>query len=281
MPLFISISGFLFYPSVTKLSFCDYTKKNILRLYLPSIVWGSISVIIIVVSKIISHRPIEFCYVSSILFTGMWYLTVLCVLNIMGSLLYHIYRNNILWLWLIAMCIIYFLPSFGVINYIKYLTPFFVGGYCCRRYNIVKIPLWLFAICLISFIYLLYTTYTFEYSVYAMKSNVLSIEYLYMTAIRFISGFTGSIMALYFCNRLLAFNQITRLLAKIGTVTLPIYVVHQKFLIPTKLFDYSTTNIFIWILVAMFILFASLMVNKWISNNFLRLLFFGEPIMRK
>lgn len=280
MPLFISISGFLFHPSVEKYSFLKYVKRNLLRLYLPSLVWGMVSVVMIGASKIAGSRPIELSYFASLLFTGMWYLTVLCILNIIGSLFYHISKYNSLWLWLTLFCVVYFIPSFGVINYIKFLMPFWILGFCCKYYGINRIPLLLVLLCFLTFLYLLFATYTFKYSVYEMKNNIFSYEYCQMTIVRLIAGFSGIIMFLTICYYLMRFKKIKHFLVNIGMVTLPIYVLHQKMLIPAQLLDFSTSNTFIWILISIIVLIITLIVNNWITSKFLRFLLFGEFVKK-
>ena len=62
MPLFITISGYFFSLSVQKYTLITYIKKIFHRLLLPSICWGVINCMAIIINKTIHNKPIDPLY---------------------------------------------------------------------------------------------------------------------------------------------------------------------------------------------------------------------------
>lgn len=87
--------------------------------------------------------------------------------------------------------------------------------------------------------------YTFEHSMYRMSDNIFTIDYHLSAFIRFIAGLSGSICVIWLASYLQKIKNITILIAKIGLITLPIYVLHQKFLIINKILHINTNNLII------------------------------------
>lgn len=95
--------------------------------------------------------------------------------------------------------------------------------------------------------------------------------------IRFIAGLSGSICAIWLASYLQKIKNITILIAKIGLITLPIYVLHQKFLIINKILHINTNNLIILICFTAIDIFLSVIIYKFLKKNkTLSLLLFGE-----
>lgn len=86
MPLFMAISGKFFLSSVSKVSCSTFIKKKFVRLYLPSLCLGIINAIILSGGKYMAHHEIDIPYSLNLVFTGMWFLTVLFIFNVIGAL---------------------------------------------------------------------------------------------------------------------------------------------------------------------------------------------------
>ena len=271
MPLFMAVSGYFFLSSVSKYSLKDNIKKKFFRLYLPSFSWGLVSVLIF-----LSYKELEMLYFINLLFTSMWFLTALFLISIIGVFIQNYYSKYKYWVWLIVYIVIFFLPSYTTFNQLKYLIPYFVLAMYFSKYDWKQCPLWLFGISLFIFILLL-NIYTFDYSLYKMGGqNVLTCEYYWKSLIRFLSGMAGIICSLYVCKWIYQLKKMNYWLIYIGTLTLPIYVLHQYFLFVQKIFIYQNGNIIFSLLISIIIILLSIFSYKILSNRYIRIFFFGE-----
>lgn len=96
MPLFMVVSGYFFYPSVSKMTFSQYANKKFKRLYLPSLVWGVFQAILIGTGKLFKGKTLDIYYFSELVVTGMWFLTVLFILCMIGALINTITKKTYL-----------------------------------------------------------------------------------------------------------------------------------------------------------------------------------------
>ena len=277
MPLFMFISGYFFYPSIERYSLGQYIRRRFMRLYLPSLVWGLFNVLLIGFSKIRASKPLEIDYFLDILFTGMWFLTVLFILNVIGAFIEKL-SSKYKWLvWCGVYLIVYFLPSLWMVNEVKFLLPFFVLGMFVKLHDIKRVPLLAFLISLIVFVYFLFGVYDFDFSLYQMKDNVLDLDYHVKSLVRMVSGLCGILLTFYVFDKIRWKPEVTRWLTDIGMCTLPIYVMHQKFLLPFHAISSSMLSWLMAFVCSVILLFLCRMIYSLLSKNrLLALLLFGE-----
>lgn len=275
MPLFMLVSGYFFYPSVLKTDYISFIKKRFVHLYLPSLVWGAFSCFLIGVGKILGYKTLEIGYFISLFFTGMWYLTVLFLLQVIGAVVEHYFSKSKYIVWMLFYVIVYVAPNFWMGHELKFLTPFFVSAIALRGYDWSKCPLWIGLLALIIFVAVM-QFYTFEHSLYRMTDNVFTIRYHLFALIRFIAGLCGSVFVLWLTTYIQQIRHLVRPLIYIGMTTLPIYVLHQKFLMMNKVFCMETMNVIVLLLFAIMDVLFSVMLYKILKKNkYLNLLLFG------
>lgn len=276
MPLFMLISGYFFYPSVKKTDYNHFIKKRFIHLYLPSLMWGLFSCFIIGGSKLFSSQYIDFKYFINLTLTGAWYLTLLFILQIIGAMIERFYAQYKYIAWSVIYLIIYIAPQLWMMRELKYLTPFFIIAIALRKYDWSKCSYKIGILFLLIFIVTM-KVYTFEHSMYRMSDNIFTIDYHLSAFIRFIAGLSGSICVIWLASYLQKIKNITILIAKIGLITLPIYVLHQKFLIINKILHINTNNLIILICFTAIDIFLSVIIYKFLKKNkTLSLLLFGE-----
>lgn len=169
-------------------------------------------------------------------------------------------------------------PPYWIINELKYLIPYFILSIYFKKYDWQKCPLWLFVISLTLFVLLL-NIFTFDYSLYRMTDEMLTIKYTYMSIIRFLSGISGIICSLYICKWINKIPYISNYYVYIGTLTLPIYVLHQKFLMIERIVHYKTENILMIIASSLIIIELSIITYRLLKKNkYIQLFLFGEKI---
>lgn len=167
-------------------------------------------------------------------------------------------------------------PNFWMGHELKFLVPYFLLAIAFRKYDWSKCPLYIGSLSLLIFVIIM-KFYTFEHSMYRMTDNVFTIRYHLFALIRFIAGLSGSIFVLWMTTYIQCIRQVVKPLTYIGMTTLPIYVLHQKFLILNKIFNISITNIMILLFFTIMDLVLSIIIYKILSKNkYLNLFLFGE-----
>jgi len=242
------------------------TESNVGRVFLLSNRGG----------KILGHKELEVCYFIELLLTGMWYLTLLFLLQVTGSVIERFCPKHKYLAWTIFYLMIYISSKLWMIHELKFLTPFFVLAIILRNYDWSKCSMLLGMAALFIFIFTM-QFYSFECSMYQMTDDVFTVRYHQLAVIRFIAGLSGSVLIIWITTYLQRIRRPALLLANIGTITLPIYVLHQKFLIINHIFHVETTNIAVLVFLTIVVTTLSIALYRILrKNKYLRLLLFGE-----
>lgn len=224
-------------------------------------------------------KVINIGYFANVFFEGLWFLTTLFVLSVIGLLFERKLKSPKLFYlgWFVFYSVIYLLPDFWIFDHLEFLTPFFVLGIILRKIRLNELP-WkvLFASCVIFIVTFHY--YDFSCSLYELSNNPLNLEYLYKTILRILGGTSGIFLTFFVVRSFTKLNRYPKeFLSKIGFVTLPIYVLHQKLLMINMIFH---IQIFYWIILfclTVFFMYASMIAYKIIrQNKYLGFLLFGE-----
>lgn len=223
----------------------------------------------------LGNKTFEIEYFLSLLFTGMWYLTLLFLLQVVGVIIEQFASKFKYIVWLLFYVIVYMAPVFWMGHELKFLTPYFILAIAQRKYDWAKCPLWVGILSLVIFVAIM-QFYTFEHSLYRMTDDVFTIRYHLFALIRFIAGLSGSVFVLWLTTYIQRIRHLVRPLISIGMTTLPIYVLHQKFLMINKVFCMETTNVIVLLLLAIMDVLFSVMLYKILKKNkYLNLLLFG------
>lgn len=278
MPLFITISGYFFVKSAEKCCGWQLVKKRFVQLMFPSLTMGLIECAIMGGGKILKHSELEFLYFANLLFTGLWFLTTLFVLTLVGALLYCRFKTSLRFYfsWLVVWGILYLLPDLWIFNQMEFLCPFYVMGIAVRNINLYRLrKVWMiFAVLLFA---LCYSIYSFDSSMYSMGSDCLSQQYLWNTCLRITGGASGIVVSVYLAKLLARMPFGMKLLANVGMMTLPIYVLHQKFLLTNVFLKYTTGNIFFCVFVSILLMTITIYTYKFLRRNkYIALFLFGE-----
>lgn len=276
MPLFMIVSGKFFLSSVSKSSISDFLRKRFMRLYIPSLMWGLFNVILLGGGKMLTHGTVELDYLASLLFTGMWFLTVLFMLSVVGALIEWKTSKYRYCLWLMVYIGINLPPDFWMRKELIAMMPFFVGSMLASKWDWSRIPAWL-GIISVTIFFGLFQIFSFDDTMYRISDEVFTIPYHQSALIRIVIGACGSIAVIWMSKYLVRQAGISRVLIYLGGITLPIYVLHQKFLLPNFYFAYTTSNIFIVVTVACAITIMSIGAYSLLKKNrYIRALLFGE-----
>lgn len=276
MPLFMAISGYFFLHSVDKRGTKEFIRTRFVHLMFPSLTIGLVNCCIVGVSKILTHKQLDFTYFMDVLFTGLWFLVVLFILSVLGCLFRKCLKNKMYLGWIIFLLIFYLIPEGWMVHELKYLAPFFVGAMYLRKYQWDKIS----TIVTISFTFLffiLFHYFEFSHTMYQMTDDSFSFTFFMQYIYRTLIGISGIIISILFCKCIVSIIFFTNGLVCLGKISLPIYVLHQKFLFwndAVKLHIDNITGIFCISLVLIILSIFSYKIL--IRNSILALLLFGK-----
>ena len=133
IPLFITISGYFFSLSVQKYTLITYIKKIFHRLLLPSICWGIINCIAIIINKTIHNKPIDPLYCIQIITTGLWYLTLLFILSSIGAIIHHNFNKHRWIVWGIIYLIVTFIIPYNTWSRDKKRSEICTASAVCHK----------------------------------------------------------------------------------------------------------------------------------------------------
>lgn len=211
---------------------------------------------------------------------GMWFLTVLFVLSVVGAVIYKVAPDYHVLFWCVTYIAVYFVPC-GIFlgNELKFLMPFFVLGVFSSHIQWERMSPWLGAISLVIFAWCsIY--YRFDDSYYEMGGSTLNLSFLSESIFRFICGLSGAFVIIWICQFLQRMSLLNSWLLRIGVVTLPIYVLHQKFLLPLRVIHFPCGilgNYFLSLILSALVIELSIIVFHYIKSPILRQIMFGEP----
>lgn len=111
MPLFMVVSGYFFYPSVTRRACGEFIRGKFVHLYLPSLCWGVFSALLIGGNKIMKGKELDPEYFVVLITTGLWFLTVLFMLSVTGALIERFFKGKaVAAAWVVAYAVVYVTP---------------------------------------------------------------------------------------------------------------------------------------------------------------------------
>ena len=135
MPLFMLVSGYLFYGSVVHHSWRQNLKTRFSKLMLPIILWNTIYLVIANVITLLEGKEIPWSAELLSYFSALWFLWAIFWCSLIVLFVVRWFRDNIL-VYIILWSLMLFLPGLYGINLYVYMYPFFVVGYLWNRFHI-------------------------------------------------------------------------------------------------------------------------------------------------
>lgn len=278
MPLFMLISGFLFYK--TKNSILKVVvKSKIKALLLPLITWQSIFYIV----SFLFISTLEFSlkkYTSSLIY-GLWFLWAVFYCSIIVLIIDKIiYEEKIKkFLFLLIVIITFFTPDNLNLNLYKFVYPYFLIGYYSNEFIRIlekKFKISNFVLITVIF-FILLQLYNYDSYIYTSKYSIIFNEndvktQLYINLYRFIIGLFGSIWMIfiikYLDNNLNEESTLRKILELLGKNSMGIYIISGYiFLIFPKIKLFQYLNYYQTLFQTLLILFFSLFFMSIIKRN--------------
>ncbi len=222
MPLFMMISGYLFFYSLRRSNPVISSWKKLLQLILPSVSW-------FILESIIVNRDINIPNIKYGAVFPFWFLSSLFLSCVAMAISYAISKNRPWAIFLILFLSSLFLDDSWNMDRTKFLAPYFLMGFCAHyltemiasykhRLGLISLATW--------FAMLLFWDKSFY--IYITKMSFHGVEFwhqLYIVVYRYAIGFFGSISAIYLYSYTSSLRSFSLLASYVGRFTLPIYII--------------------------------------------------------
>lgn len=280
MPLFMTISGYLFAFSGTRTDLINVMKLKYSQLLLPIISWGIILTFIMFYKQILFEGPFQGAvlffnaYLKNLAF-HLWFLWALFIISTMISVVASKFNDSVL-VHLFAFVLILFFPDGYGLIYVKFMYPFFLGGYFYNlfRARINKYKRLIIGLSFVVFpILLCYWSkqdliYFSNMSLY--KPDLL--QELIVALKRYLIGFSGVVVMVTIIKTFFHFPK-AKFIYEMGIFSLGIYILQTVLFKVIELFvpQYSVNYLlytFVYsIIAAFFIIVTSIFFTRIISKT--------------
>lgn len=292
MPLFMLISGYLFYSSLNRHSFPENICSRITSLFIPIILWNIVPFIIYTWHD----RPHTLRYLFntylSTMISNSWFLWAILYCSLAVLMVNRFFKDNIL-IYLGGLILTFILPDSHNLSLYKFMYPYFIIGYFghkhfgritgllqspprrMRRVTAVFLIIFLVLLCFYDNDSYIYTT---GYTLIGKEDVFLQLG---IDAYRFIIGLFGSIAMILILSP--AFeksgSRIIDIMTLIGSHSLGIYMISGlifNYVLPGLMSGLKTVNYLLAALESFVILLLSLMISICLKRfKLTNLLFFG------
>ena len=241
MPLFMLISGYLFYFTVQKRSFKAVFISRFTRFIIPIFAWNGLFLLIRIAIHVATSQPVNFIYEIynqfDISLYSIWFLWAIFWCSLIVSVIHYFFRDNI-YLYTLCYIITFLIPDAYNCSLYSYMYPFFVTAYLfnknkatilryIQKYTYKK----LFYTTTITYIVLIFF-FDRDSFIYTSGYTILGKERALMQAgidlYRMIIGFVGCTSIILATRALMnkgLLQTVTPLLSKLGYNSLGIYII--------------------------------------------------------
>lgn len=251
MPLFMLISGYLFYFSIQKHSFQHNLKTRFKSLLIPIIIWQTLWILF----GDLNYYEGDVLYIFNSYLNTLWFLTSVLI-NSLIVLFCNKYAKDSILVYGMIFCFSLFIPNYHGYNLFVFMFPYFIGAYFYNKTGGIKIPfnnqfkvagevclLFLFALLMLHYDI---NDYAYTSGTFIIRNRVLFIAQMYTDIFRWGIGLIGSLFVIILlaiicskCPQL----RIIRGLRTIGTKTMGLYIISTYLfklfhLLPINEFNY-------------------------------------------
>lgn len=234
MPLFMLISGYLFYYSIKKYSFFYNLQKRVMTLLVPIVTWSFLYNAINAIIKgeaFISVPFIKQCIWYAI--GSFWFLWAVFYCSLVVMFVNKFFKDSLL-VYIAILLVTFIMPDSYNLYLYKFVYPFFVIGYMGNKYGFsvkeMAIKKWsmILEIAVYSIVLVFYSRDIYIYnSHYRILGHSYPMQMLFINLFRFIVGLWGSIIIIRIvCKTYKIFpNVIGKVFALFGENSLGVYII--------------------------------------------------------
>lgn len=267
MPLFMLISGYLFYFSLTKKNIIELIIARFKSLIVPIISWG------VIINLILLYYNRNFDIYQ---FYSIWFLWAILFNSLLIIVINKFFKDNIM-IYIFILIIMFIIPDNFNLGLYKYMYPYFLLGYLFNKTLITK-KIDINKVIIFSFI--LYVPLMFFWNklsyIYVSGINVfgeLSIgNQVLIDIYRWVVGGIGSILFIALLKKIYNKNmfgeRISKFFEKAGKNSLGIYIISSYIFIyffPKYIYSIKIDNIIINAIYILLITIAMLTSSYFIT----------------
>lgn len=285
MPLFMLISGFLFYFTIQKHSYKYNMKTRFMGLLIPIIIWQTLWILIGDFYNPNNHNVL---FIFNSYLNTLWFITSVFI-NSLVVLICNKYAKDSLLLYIAIFIISLFIPNYHGYNLYVFMLPYFLCGYLYNKTGGIKVTMnWKVDLTCLIFLFILFSILLYHYRIndyaytsgtFIMRSHMISVSQIYTDIFRWIIGLIGSLCVILLTKLICNTKErslFLKCLCIIGTKTMGLYIISTYlfklfYLLPIK--DSNYTYILIECIVVTLISY----MLTWLieQNNYSRKLLLG------
>lgn len=291
MPLFMVISGYLYYYTCTKNSILNVFLTKVQSLGVPILAWGTLDFIIWLLSGNGDLNLYTIKIYILMLINAPWFLwaTLLCALSV---LMIKVVTKDSVYAYVLVIPFFVIFPDNYNLVWLKFMYPYFLTGYLWNKYNIktywrkivedkkriiiLTLVLLCLYFCMIPSFHTKHYIYNSYISIWGKNSIINQIE---IDIFRWAIGYVGISVFLIFVSFLSAYIRESSFFVKIGKKTLGIYLIsgYINRYILVKITADICPNYIIWIIESVIVILICYVLTIIIEKNrVLNVILFGN-----
>lgn len=252
MPLFMIISGYLFYYTIQKHSFKYNLNSRFLGLFVPIILWQTIWIFLGGGHYMMNHNLL---YIINSYLNMLWFITSV-FLNSLIVLLCNKYAKDSPLLYSVIFIVSLFIPNYYGYNLYVFMLPYFLCGYFYNKAGGLKavknrVIIIEFVIFVILFFLFLYhyeiNDYAYTSGTFIIRNHMISASQINTDLFRWSIGLIGSLCIILLIKLICNINAnllVLKYLGIIGTKTMGLYIISTYlfqyfYLLPIKVPSYT------------------------------------------
>ena len=190
MPVFMAISGYLYYLSTQKRNFKQLIAIRFKQLIIPLLIWSVI--LLYLMHRYELKTPVSWLkgYLNY-LPVSLWFIWSLFFCSVILAVINKFFHDSLM-IYLAAVIIIDLLPDAYSLQYTKYMLPYFISGYLVHKYNL-KSSIMVSMLSFVLFAVMIYYWNVNDY-IYLSGMAIHNIHNLYTDIFRYLIGFFGIIV---------------------------------------------------------------------------------------
>lgn len=290
MPLFMLLSGYLFYQSISRHTFAENIQSRFTSLFLPIIMWNIIPFIMYTYHD----RPHTFQYLFTTFISTMiensWFLWAIFYCSFTVLIVNRFFKDSII-IYIFGLILTFIIPDSHNLSLYKFMYPYFIIGYYYHKHSEIfreKFDVFwrswkslVFTAIIFMFLFCFFTSNSY---IYTTGYTLLGKDIMFQLSIdiyRFFVGLSGSIFIIILLSKVyLNLNDNTmKVFSTIGVNSLGIYMISGlifQYLLPNLTAEFTNINYLFTALETVIILIISLLISWSIrKNSVTNLLFFG------
>jgi len=252
MPLFMVVSGYLFFNTINRYSVKQLLSSRITKLVVPVFVWVGLFLIFhftvhLIHHSVIRHETVTIDFVAGLKnyigssFQSFWFLWAVFWCSLLVILTNKLFNDSV-YAYLVIFILTFITPDLYGAELYKFMFPFFLSGYFFnKRKDIFESVLskvkQIYLLLIVGVAYLFVMQFYKQSSyIYDRGFTVLSKDAWTQIGLDFymiIVGLIGTVLVLLLVNYVLRYNAIKKTyIANLGINSMGIYIVSSYLLIP-------------------------------------------------